>query len=82
MIMLRCVAFLFLITLLGNGQVQREHHQTDLSSQAEIPVRRLYQQLVSQPIGGGIPTPKRMKSLSPLSQQLTAPQDYPNACLW
>ena len=64
MSIVRCVAFLFLIPLLDHGQTPQEHHQVDLSSQAEVPVRRLYQQLVSRPIGG-IPTPKRMKQLSP-----------------
>lgn len=60
----RCVAFLFLISLLVHGQAPQEHHQVDLLSQAEIPVRKLYQQLVSRPIGG-IPTPGRMKLISP-----------------
>jgi len=63
MTIVRCVTFVFLIPLLGYGQVPREHRQVGLSSQAEIPVRRLYQQLVSLPIGG-IPTPGRMKQLS------------------
>jgi hypothetical protein len=60
----RCVAFLFVITLLGHSQAPREYRQVDLSSQAEISVRRLYQQLVSRPIGG-LPTPKEIKPISP-----------------
>jgi hypothetical protein len=53
-------ALLLLIPLFGYGQAPQVH----LSSQVELPVRRLYQQLVSRPIGG-IPTLERMKSLSP-----------------
>lgn len=60
----RCFALLFLISLLAHSQVTSEHPQVDLSSQAEMPVRRLYQQLMSRPIGG-IPTPQRMKLISP-----------------
>ena len=58
------VAIMFLIPLLGHGQAPQKHRQVDLLSQAESPVRRLYQQLVSRPIGG-IPTPERMKLISP-----------------
>ena len=64
MSILRCVAFLCLIQLFGYGQAPQEHHRADLSNEAELPVRRLYQQLVDRPIGG-IPTIERMKSLSP-----------------
>jgi hypothetical protein len=64
MSILRCVAFLYLIQLFGYAQAPQEHHRADLSNQAELPVRRLYQQLVARPIGG-IPTIERMKSLSP-----------------
>jgi hypothetical protein len=47
---------------------------------AEIPVRRLYRQLVSQPIGG-IPTPKRMKVLFPyLSSSLIHGINQARAC--
>lgn len=76
----RCVAFVFLITLLGYGQAAQERHQVDLSSQAEIPVQRLYRQLVSRPVGG-IPTPERMKSLSPyLSSSLLHSITQARAC--
>jgi hypothetical protein len=64
MIIVRYVAVLFLITLLGHGQVPQEHDQVGLSSQAEVTVRAFYQRLVSHPIEG-IPTPKEMKVLSP-----------------
>jgi len=59
-----CATLLFLIPLLAHGQAPQEHRQVDLSSESEVPVRRLYQQLVSRPIGG-IPTPERMRSFSP-----------------
>jgi len=76
----RCVGFLVLITLLGHGQAPQEHRQVDLSSQAKIPVRRLYQQLASRPVGG-IPTPKRMKQLSPyLSSALLQRIEQTRAC--
>jgi hypothetical protein len=64
MSILRCVAVLFLVPLFGHGQAPQEDHQVDLSNQVKLSVRRLYQQLVSRPIGG-IPTLERMKSLSP-----------------
>ena len=80
MTIVRCSAFLFLITLLGNGHAQEEHHRADSSSQAEIPVRRLYQQLVSQPIGA-IPSPQRMKLISPyLSSSLLHRISQARAC--
>jgi hypothetical protein len=58
------LALLFLITSLGYSQVPREPHRVDSSRQVEIPVQKLYQQLVSRPVGG-IPAPERLKSLSP-----------------
>jgi hypothetical protein len=64
MSILRCVAFLCLIQLFAYAQAPQERHRADSSNQAELPVRGLYQQLVSRPIGG-IPTIERMKSLSP-----------------
>jgi len=64
MTIVRCSAFLFLIALPGYGQAPQEHHRVVLSSPVDIPARRLYQKLVSHPVGG-IPTPERMKSLSP-----------------
>jgi hypothetical protein len=80
MSIVRCVALLFLIPLLGHGQAPQEHRQVDLSSQAEIPVRKLYQQLVSRPIGG-IPAPERMKSFSPyLSSSLLHRISQTRAC--
>ena len=80
MSILRCVAFLFLIPLFGHGQSPQEHQRVDLSNQAELPVRRLYQQLVSRPIGG-IPTVERMKSLSPyLSDSLLNRITQARAC--
>jgi hypothetical protein len=76
----RCSGFLFFITLLGYGQAPQEHHRVDLSSQAEVPVRRLYQQLVSRPIGA-IPTPERMKLISPyLSNSLVHRINQARAC--
>jgi hypothetical protein len=80
MSIIRCVAFLCLIQLFGHGQAPQEHHRVDLSNQAELPVRRLYQQLVSRPIGG-IPTIERMKSLSPyLSDSLLNRITQARAC--
>lgn len=80
MAIVRCSAFLFLVTLLGYGQAPQEHHRVDLSSQVDIPVRMLYQQLVSRPVGG-IPTPGRMKSLSPyLSSSLLHRITQARAC--
>ncbi len=76
----RCVAFLFLIPLFGHGQAQQEHNRADSSNQAELPVQRLYQQLVSRPIGG-IPTVERMRSLSPyLSDSLLNSITQARAC--
>jgi len=60
----RCCAFFFLITLLGYGQALQERHRADSSSQIEISVWGLYQQLVSRPVGG-IPTSGRIRLLSP-----------------
>ena len=80
MTILRCVAFLFLTTVLGYGQTPQEHLRANASSQAEIPVRRLYQQLVSHPIGG-IPTSARMKLISPyLSNSLLHMITQARAC--
>jgi hypothetical protein len=80
MSILRCVTFLFLIPWFGHGQAPQEHQRVDLSNQAELPVRRLYQQLVSRPIGG-IPTVERMKSLSPyLSDSLLNRITQARAC--
>jgi hypothetical protein len=80
MSILRCVAFLFFIPLLVHGQAPEEHHRVDPSNQAQLPVRKLYQQLVSQPIGG-IPTVPRMKSLSPyLSEPLLNRITQARAC--
>ena len=77
---LRCVAFLCLMPLFGHSQAPREHHRVNLSNQAELPVRGLYQQLVSRPIGG-IPTIERMKSLSPyLSDSLLNRITQARAC--
>jgi hypothetical protein len=61
---LRRVVVLLLITLAGYCQASQGHHQAGVSNRAELPVRRLYQQLVSQPIGG-IPTSERMKLFDP-----------------
>jgi len=63
MTIVRCVVVWFLIASIGHCQVPQKHDSVELSSKAEPSVRRLYQQLVSQPVGG-IPTPKRMKVLS------------------
>jgi len=80
MTILRYISIFFLITLLGYGQVPQRHHLGELSRQAEIPVRGLYRQLVSQPIGD-IPTPKRMKVLSPyLSNSLIHRINQARAC--
>ncbi len=64
MTIVRYVALLFLITLLGQAQVAQKSERVEASRQAEITVRRFYQQLVSDPVGG-IPTPREMKVLSP-----------------
>jgi hypothetical protein len=80
MSILRCVAVLFLVPLFGHSQAPQEDHQVDLSNQAELSVRRLYQHLVSRPIGG-IPTIERMKSLSPyLSDSLLNRITQARAC--
>ena len=80
MSILRCVAFLCSIQLFGYSQAPQEHQRADLSNQAELPVRKLYQQLVSRPIGG-IPTIERMKSLSPyLSDSLLNRITQARAC--
>jgi hypothetical protein len=80
MSVIRCVAFLCLIQLFSHAQAPQEHHRVDLSNQAELPVRRLYQQLVSRPIGG-IPTLERMKLLSPyLSDSLLNRITQARAC--
>jgi hypothetical protein len=80
MSILRCVAFLCLIQLFGHGQAPQEHHRADLSNQAKLPVRGLYQDLVSRPIGG-IPSLERMKSFSPyLSDSLLNRITQARAC--
>ena len=80
MSIVRWVALWSLIPLLAHGQVPQEHHRVDLPHQAELPVRMLYQQLVSRPIGG-IPTIERMKSLSPyLSNSLLNGITQARAC--
>ena len=69
-----------LLPLLGHDSAAQEHHHANRSSLAEIPVRRFYQQLVSRPMGG-IPTPERMKSLSPyLSSSLLHRISQARAC--
>jgi hypothetical protein len=69
-----------LVTLLGYGQVPQRQRQIELPKQAEIIVRGLYQQLVSQRIGG-IPAPKRLKVLSPyLSNSLIHRINQTRAC--
>jgi hypothetical protein len=78
MSVVRTFVFLLAITSLNYGQ--EEHSGVALSSQAEIPVRGLYQQLASQPIGG-IPTPDRMKVISPyLSSSLLSRIAQTRAC--
>jgi len=80
MTILRYVSVLLLVTLPGYGQVPQRQRQVELPKQAEIVVRGLYQQLVSQRIGG-IPTPKRLKVLSPyLSNSLTHRISQARAC--
>jgi hypothetical protein len=64
MTVLRYAVVLFSITLAGHGQAGQGVQRANLSNETERPVRRLYQQLVSQPIGG-IPKPERMKLLAP-----------------
>ncbi len=79
MTILRCIVFLFLMPLFCRGQAPQEH-RINLSNQAEFPVRGLYQDLVSRPIGG-IPTLERMKSLSPyLSDSLLNKITLARAC--
>lgn len=80
MTIVRCFACLFLITSLGYSQAPQGRLRADVSSQAEITVRRLYQQLVSRPIGA-IPTPERMKLISPyLSSSLLRRINQTRAC--
>lgn len=80
MTIVRCFTCLFLITSLGYSQAPQERSRSDLLSQAEIPVRKLYQQLVSRPIGA-IPTPERMKLISPyLSSSLLRRINQTRAC--
>ncbi|MBI3477236.1 MAG: hypothetical protein HY010_16005 [Acidobacteria bacterium] len=79
MSILRCVAFLCLIQLFGYAQAPQEHG-LGLSRQAGVTVRRFYEQLVSDPVEG-IPTPKRMKVLSPyLSSALIHRINQARAC--
>jgi hypothetical protein len=74
------VGFLFLTTFLGNGQAAQQSPRANLSSQAETPVRMVYQQLVSRPIGG-IPKPERMKLFAPyLSKSLLHRISQARAC--
>jgi len=69
-----------LLTSLGHGQLPHEHDQVGLPRQAEVTVRRFYQQLVSDPVEG-LPTPKRMKALSPyLSSSLIHSINQARAC--
>jgi hypothetical protein len=80
MSVLRCVVFLCSIQLFGYAQAPQEHDQVGLSRQAEVIVRRFYEQLVSDPVGG-IPTPKGMKVLSPyLSSSLIHWINQARAC--
>ena len=51
MSILRCVGFLCLIQLFGYAQAPQEHHRADLSNQAKLPVRRLYQKLCLDLLG-------------------------------
>jgi hypothetical protein len=64
MAIVRGFIFLLLITSLSYGQAAQERNRVDLSSQARMPVQRLYQQLMSRPIGA-IPSPERMTLISP-----------------
>jgi hypothetical protein len=69
-----------LLTSLGHGQLPHEHDQVGLPRQAEVTVRRFYEQLVSDPVEG-LPTPKRMKVLSPyLSSSLIHRINQARAC--
>lgn len=80
MTIVRCSALLFLITFLGYSQAPQKHHRVTLSSQAEIPVRGLYQQVMFRPVGA-IPTPARMKLFSPyLSSSLLHRITQARAC--
>ena len=80
MTIIRYVTVVLLFALLGHSQVPQRHHSGELSRQAEIPVRGLYRLLVSQRIAG-IPTPKRMKVLSPyLSSSLIHRINQARAC--
>jgi hypothetical protein len=76
----RYLTFISLIIFFVNSQAQEELRRTASSSQVEIPVRRLYQQLVSHPIGA-IPPPAEMKSISPyLSSALLHRISLTRAC--
>jgi hypothetical protein len=61
MTIVRRLALLLLITSLGYSQGLQERH---FSREVEAPVQKLYQQLMSRPVGG-IPAPERMKLFSP-----------------
>jgi len=68
------------LTSLGHGQLPHGHDRVGLPRQAEVTVRRFYQQLVSDP-AEGIPTPKGMKVLSPyLSSSLIHRVNQARAC--
>jgi len=73
----RCVGFLFLAMW---GQVALQGQRANVSSQAETQVRKVYQQVVSRPVGG-IPKPERMKSFAPyLSKSLLYRITQARAC--
>jgi hypothetical protein len=76
----RYLTFMLLMMFFVYGQAQEELRRTTPSSQIEIPVRRLYQQLVSRPIGA-IPPPEIMKPISPfLSSALLHRISLTRAC--
>ena len=73
----RCTGFLLLAMC---GQVAPQSQRANLSSQAETPVRKVFQQVVSRPVSG-IPKRERMRSFAPyLSKSLLVRITQARAC--
>jgi hypothetical protein len=76
---LRCVVLLLLATTVAHSQTAQSR-RASLTSQAETPVRKIYQQLMSRPIGA-IPKPARVKLFAPyLSKSLLHGITQARAC--
>jgi hypothetical protein len=73
----RCVGCLLVAM---SSQAALRSQRANVSSQAETQVRKVYQQVVSRPVGG-IPKPERMKSFAPyLSKSLLYRITQARAC--